>query len=161
MTAIAAQKPWYATNARSLLEQRKKGLKPTEPVVVSMVGGDFRGIADTVLYAHDDMPVDRMDWRMLVDLEVWAWASPDAAIDRVVETVWRIAQARPRQLLLRFECKDRIHDIDIGSGCHRPAVAGLPPEHGFWWLPINVGGTPLGYRILKSLTTKKSKGCTL
>ena len=40
-------------------------------------------------------------------------------------------------------------------------VAGLPPEHGFWWLPINVGGTGIGYRILKALRAKHPTETTL
>jgi hypothetical protein len=106
------------------------------------------------------MPTDRLDWRMLVDLDVWLWASAEAPMDWVVDTAWRIAQARPRELIVRFETAQHIHDINLGSGTHRPAVAGLAPEHRFWWLPINVGGTSIGYRILSALT-KKSKEALL
>ena len=93
MNSVA--RPWYATNARDLLEHRRRNLKPVEPVIVSLVGGDFRDVAETVLYARRDMPVDRMDWRMLVDLDVWLWAGTGAAMDWITETAWRIAQARP------------------------------------------------------------------
>ena len=93
MNSVA--RPWYATNARDLLEHRRRNLKPVEPVIVSLVGGDFRDVAETVLYARRDMPVDRMDWRMLVDLDVWLWAGTGAAMDWISETAWRIAQARP------------------------------------------------------------------
>lgn len=148
---------WYATNARDLLEHRRRNLKPVEPVIVSLVGGDFRDVAETVLYARRDMPVDRMDWRMLVDLDVWLWAGTGAAMDWITETAWRIAQARPRELLIRFEAGNAIHDINVGSGTHRAPVAGLQPEHQFWWLPINVGGTVLGYRVLKALLATKPK----
>ena len=160
MTAATITKPWYATNARNLLDMRKQGTKPAGPVVVSLIGGNFHDIAETVLHVRQDMPVDRLDWRMLVDLDVWVWAGPDAPIDWIVDTTWRIAQARPRELLVRFETLLEIHDINIGSGTHRPAIASLPPEHGFLWLPINVGGTRIGYRILKSLT-RKAKGVLL
>lgn len=161
MTAATLSRPWYATNARNLLETRKRNLKPAEPVVVSLIGGDFNDIAETVLYARSDMPTDRMDWRMLVDLDVWLWVGPDAPMEWIAETAWRIAQARPRELLIRFEAREAIHDINLGSGTHRAPVAGLPPEHRFWWLPINVGGTAIGYRILKALTTAKPKEALL
>jgi len=152
---ISAQ-PWYATNARSLLDLRQRGSRPAEPVVVTLVGGDFHDIAQIVLYARQDMPAERLDWRMLVDLEVWLWAGPAAPMGWIAETAWRIAQARPRELLIRWESGSRIHDINLGSGTHRPAAAGLPPEHRFWWLPMNVGGTLIGYRILKALKAAHS-----
>lgn len=161
MTTATIARPWYATNARALLEQRKNNQKPAGPVVVSLVGGNFDDIADTALYVRQDMPTDRMDWRMLVDLEVWLWCGPNAPMEWITETTWRIAQARPRELLIRFETATTIHDINLGSGTHRPAVAGLPPEHRFWWLPINVGGTAIGYRILKALKATKPKECLL
>lgn len=154
MTAATLSRPWYATNARNLLELRQRNLKPAEPVVVSLIGGDFGDIAQTALYVRPDMPAERMDWRMLVDLDVWLWAGPDAPMERIADTAWRIAQARPRELLIRFETATDIHDINLGSGTHRSKVAGLPPEHGFWWLPINVGGTAIGYRIIKALKAK-------
>lgn len=160
MTTATIAKPWYATNARNLLEQRKNNQKPDGPVVVSLVGGDFFDIAATTLYARQDMPTDRLDWRMLVDLDVWLWAGPSAPMDWIVDTAWRIAQGRPRELLVRFETAQQIHDINVGSGTHRPAVAGLPPEHNFLWLPINVGGTSIGYRIRAALA-KKAKEALL
>ena len=39
MTAATLSRPWYATNARNLLELRQRNLKPAEPVVVSLIGG--------------------------------------------------------------------------------------------------------------------------
>lgn len=152
---ISAQ-PWYAINARSLLETRRQGHMPPEPVVVSLVGKRF---TETALYLRPDMPEDRMDWRMLVNLDVWVWAGAQASLDRITTTLWRIAAARPRELVLRFEAGTRVHDINCGSGHHAQAVAGLPPEHGFWWLPMNVGGTEIGARIVRALTAKYPKEC--
>lgn len=152
-------KPWYATGARQLLQNRQDGQMPIEPVVVSLVGGDFDDA--TALYARPDMPMDLMDWRMLVNLTVWVWASAKAPLDRIVETTWRIAQARPKDLVLRFDHGDTVHDIDVGSGHHLAAIAGTFPVHQFWWAPINVGGTVLGYRIKKALLAKKSYGAIL
>jgi hypothetical protein len=154
MTTATLARPWYATNARNLLETRQRNLKPVEPVLVSLVGGDFTDIAATALYVRQDMPTDRMDWRMLVDLDVWLWAGPDAPMEWIADTAWHIAHARPRELLIRFETAAAIHDINLGSGTHRPSFAGLPPEHRFWWLPINLGGTSIGYRVLKALKAK-------
>lgn len=151
-------KLWYATGARQLLQDRQDGLMPAEPVVVSMVSGEFD---ETALYVRPDMPQELMDWRMLVNLTVWVWASAKAPLDRIVETTWRIAQARPKELILRFEHGDKVHDIDVGSGYHRPAIAGVLPAHQFWWMPVNVGGTALGLRIKKSLLSKKSYGAIL
>lgn len=154
----APARPWYATNARDLLETRQQGHMPPEPVVVSLVGQQF---TETALYVRPDMPADRLDWRMLVNLDVWVWAGAQVPLPRIAETTWRIAQARPRELTLRFDAADRIHDINCGSGHHAPAVAGLPPEHSFWWLPMNVGGTEIGTRLLRSITAKYPKECML
>ncbi len=154
----APARPWFAVNARSLLETRQQGQMPPEPVVVSLVGQQF---TETALYVRPDMPVDRMDWRMLVNLEVWVWASAQAPLERITETAWRIAAARPRELVLRFEAGERVHDINCGSGHHAPAVADIPPEHGFWWLPMNVGGTEIGARLLRALVAHHPKECML
>lgn len=152
------QQLWYATNARSLLATRRQGLAPEGNVVVSLVGQEF---GETAIYCRPDIAPDKLDWRMLVNLNVWVWASPAAALDWVVETVWRIAKARPAELALRFEHGEHVHDIDCGTGSHHPAVADMPAVHEFLWLPINTGGTALGYRILRTLTNHHPKGQTL
>ncbi len=146
---------WYAANARSLLAARRQGLAPEGPVVVSLVGQSFD---QPTLYCQPGTAPERMDWRMLVNLQVWVWASPVAALDWVVETVWRIAKAKPAELALRFEHGDRIHDIDCGTSSHHPAIADIPAVHDFLWLPINTGGSALGYRILRTLTNHHPKG---
>ena len=150
--------PWYVANARNLLETRKQGLAPEGPVVVSLVGQSF---PHTTLHCRADVPADRLDWRMLVNLDVWVWAGPAATLDWIIATVWRIAQVRPSELLLRFEHADAIHDIDCGTGIHHPEVAHIPAVHQFIWCPINVGGTGLGYRIKDALCGAHRKGQTL
>jgi hypothetical protein len=97
------------------------------------------------------MPTERLDWRMLVNLEVWLYAGQSAALNWVAATAWRIAQARPRELVLRFEHGDQLHDVDCGSGYHLPAVADEPAVHAFHWKPLNVGGTALGQRLRQAL----------
>jgi hypothetical protein len=146
---------WYAANARNLLSTRRQGLAPQGPVVVSLVGQEFE---QTALYLRPDVAPDRFDWRMLVNLDVWVWASPAASLDWVIETVWRIAKSRPAELALRFEHGDKTHDIDCGTGIHHPAIADIPAVHEFIWLPINTGGSALGYRILRALTAQHPKG---
>lgn len=150
--------PWYATNARTLLETRQQGLKPEGPVVVALVPVDYSG---TMLQVRPDMPTDRMDWRMLANLDVWVCASAKAALEQVMATTWRIAQARPNTLILRFQHDDYIHEIDCGSGCHHPKVADMAPVHEFWWTPINVGGTSVGRRINRALLQAHPYGAML
>lgn len=140
-------KSWYATNARDLLLAREQGLIPSRPVVVSLVGGEFEQPA---MYAHKDMPWDRMDWRMLVNLDVWLWAGPAAALDWVLNTTERVARARPKSLFLRFE-QGGVHDVEVGEGLHIPEVQGLPPQHSFTWTPINCSGTEWSARLRKAL----------
>lgn len=144
-------RPWYATNARRLLEIRQQGKKPAGPVVVSLVGGDFSDVSAHPLYVRPDMPVDRMDWRMLVNLQVWLWAGPGAALDWMLATADRIAQVRPADLILRFEEGAEIHDVEVGSGFHLPAVGDIPPVHEFTWVPINCSGTRWGGRLRTAL----------
>jgi hypothetical protein len=143
--------PWYATNARRLLERRQQGDAPAGPVVVSLVGGEYPAYT---LHARQDMPQDRMDWRMLVDLQVWVWAGVSAPMDWIVGTVGRIAQARPKELLVRFQHGDVVHDVEVGAGEHRAAVLEFPAVHEFIWLPLNLGGTCLGARIRGALRAK-------
>ena len=140
--------PWYATNARGLLEARKQGRSPPGPVVVSLVGQHF---TETALFLRPDMPADRLDWRMLVNLDVWVWASAEVSMQWIVDTTWRIARVRPKELTVRFEHSGHVHDVDCGSGHHLPAVADIAPVHQFQWAPINVGGTALGKRIKQAL----------
>lgn len=145
-------KPWLAINARNLLEHRQQGWTVDGPVVVSMVGGEF---AETALYVKPDMPVEAMDWRMLVNLPVWVWASVAAPIERIVATAWRIAQARPKELHVRFEHK-RVHDVYCGDGRHAEAE-GFPSEHSFLWMPMNVGWTDVGAKLCAALRKKGEK----
>jgi hypothetical protein len=146
MNAIV--KPWYATNARNLLQTRREGFAPNAPVSVALSGGKF---ADTALFVRPEMPAEKLDWRMLVNLDVWLWASPAIALQKVLENASRIAHARPSLLLLRFEHGDQIHDIEVGTGTHHPAVADMAAEHSFTWLPFNLGGTPTGQRLRDAL----------
>jgi hypothetical protein len=155
---VTPPKPWYATNARNLLETRRQGLIPEGPVNVAMAGGEFGGGA---LYLRPEMPADRLDWRMLVNLDVWVWANPQASLEWVTDTVWRIAKVRPNSLCLRFEHDGHTHDIDCGTGIHHPKVQDIAAVHEFWWLPINTGGTPIGYRILRALTAEYPKRIVL
>jgi hypothetical protein len=65
-------KPWYAINARRLLEDRQRASCPSIPCPWSLATRRNPGC----LYVKPDMPVERLDWRMLVNLPVWIWAAP-------------------------------------------------------------------------------------
>jgi len=154
----ATAKPWYASNARGLLENRREGHTPDAPVNVSLMGGEFDDIA---LFVRPDMPAQMLDWRMLVNLDVWLWANPSIPLGQVLATASRIAHARPKELILRFEQGNQIHDIEVGSGTHRPAIADIAAEHTFTWMPINLGGTPIGKRLRDALRTVHKPWSTL
>lgn len=149
-------RPYYAGNARQLLELRKSGQTPDKPVVVTFFEGFYPG--QETLFLSDEMPAQRMDWRMLVNLSVWVIVDKTIALETMLETVFRIALARPKELILRFEQGDKVHDIEVGYGHHLPSVAGIPAVHEFQWAPINVGGTSLGKRLVKALKTKSKNG---
>lgn len=165
---------WYAQNARQLLESRQQGMTPDGQVVVSLVGGSHLGA--TVLHVRQEMPVDRIDWRMLVNLPVWVWANGRAPLGWLVATTARIAAARPSELVVRFEQPREVsfdfngekttetidtHDIEVGHGTHIPAVSDIPPHHAFWWGPIRLSPTHIAKGIQKALEAKHSFGTTL
>lgn len=141
---------FYAQNARQLLESRQNGLIPAGPVVVSLVGGNF---TETALFVRDDMPLNRLDWRMLVDLDVWVWATKKVALSAVLAVTHAVAKARPKTLFLRFEdAQKHVHDVDVGSGWHHDGVMGLiPPCHEFLWWPQRTCSTDIGSQLQRAL----------
>lgn len=162
-------RPFYAANARALLDTRQRGMAPSRPVVVSMIGGEYGDIAGATLYLHDDMPIARMDWRMLVNLQVWLWADKTVTLPKVLTAADGIARARPKSLHVRFthpyrysfehagQVHDRaiaVHDVEVGEGRHMPAMLDMPEVHEFEWSPVNVIGTPLGAKLRKALVAK-------
>jgi hypothetical protein len=156
-----APRAWFATNARNLLESRKNGYVPSGPVVVSMIGGDYPEAADT-LYLREDMPLDRMDWRMLVDVEVHLWANRTVPLGRAQQVVAAIASARPARLVLRLGTHGGIvHDIEVGDGFHIRAVRDIPAEHRFTWCPINLTGSGVGAKLRRALLAQHPAFTTL
>lgn len=165
--------PWYAVNARDLLETRRQGSMPRGPVVVSTIGGDFGGLAAATLYVHGDMPVERMDWRMLVNLEAWLWADRSVKLARVLQLLDGIARARPRRLCLRFdepwswvspaghEYEAQTHDVDIGTGFHVLAIRELPDVHEFLWDPFPLNFTPIEHRLCEAAIGMHRRGTSL
>lgn len=143
-------RPWYAIGARRLLDMRRRGIVPKRSLVVSMIGGD---LDDATLYVTADMPLERLDWRMLVNLDVIVWTSAKAELDRIVAVVWHIAQARPKTLYLRFAESDFVHDVYCGTGHHRPAYGEIPAAHEFLWAPVRTVGTEIGRRLMLALTS--------
>lgn len=162
--------PWYAVNARDLLETRRQGMKPTKPVVVSTIGGDF---GHPTLYVHDDMPAERLDWQMLANVEAWLWTDDSVPVGRVLQLLDGIARARPRRLCLRFdhpwswvspggyEFEVNTHDVDIGAGYHTIAIRDLPDLHEFHWDPCPLNFTPLESRLAQAAMRKHRRGTVL
>lgn len=166
-------KPWYATNARDLLEARRQGMVPAGPVVVSLIGGGFDKVAAATLYVHDDTTIERLDWRMLVNLEVWLWASDSIPLERVLQLLDGIARVRPRRLCLRFdhawswvsddghEFDAKTHDVDVGTGYHTEAVRELPARHEFRWEPTALNWSPIERRLQRAALAKHAWGTVL
>lgn len=144
-------KPWYAGNARNLLQARQQGSVPYGPVIVEMTGGAWDV---TTLYLDDTMPVDKLDWRMLVNLEVWLWANPKVQLERITETALRIAKARPKKLFIRFETGSRVHDIEVGDGFHSAPPPPFEPMHQFLVCISNNSGSHVGASMRRALLTK-------
>lgn len=138
-------KPWYAVNARRLLDDRKAGTVPTAPVSVVLGNQSEPG----ALYVKPDMPVERLDWRMLVNLPVWLWAVPD--LRRLVKVARAIAAVRPLRLTIRIEQDGQLHDVDVGHGLHTPAIGTNPPVHEFTWTPMDLSLTQTGAQMRRVL----------
>lgn len=149
----------YAINARDLLESRKHGHRPGS-VTVSLVRVDGR-CDELALYLRPDMAIDRMDWRMVVDLDLVVLADASVPLDRVLQVCADLGRAKPRTLVLQFlDGTGFPHTVDIGAGCHRRGVPEqrIPPEHSFFWLPINTAGTRIGGRLKAALRERKPQG---
>lgn len=151
-------RPWYAHNARDLLETRRQGLKPDAPVNVSLMGP----VSDALtLFVRDDMPADRLDWRMLANVEVVVWADSTVPFDRVSAVLLGIARAQPTELLLGLLHADAWHLIDCGSGAHLPALGDVPATHAFLWHPVNLDSTVLSRKLKTALHKTHRPGAPL
>lgn len=150
-------RPWYAINARRLLEDRQRGLVPQDAVAVVLTDDTIPAPA---VYVKADMPLDRLDWRMLVNLQVWLYADAGVALDRVLKVARSIAAIRPGELVLRFNA-DGLHDVEVGAACHFPGVADLQPVHQFTWNPINLSCTAIGAKLRRALLAEHPQGYVL
>lgn len=148
----------YAGNARNLLQARKNGSVPIGPVVVSMIGDDWDV---TTLHLYADMSIKTMDWRMLVNLDVWLWANVSVALDRVTEVAMQIARARPKTLFVRFEADGVVHDVQVGDGFHRPKILELPAVHEFSVCVTNNTGSKIGAALRRALLSKTNGATSL
>jgi hypothetical protein len=140
-------RPWFAYGAQALLQARQQGLKPDDIVTVAM---DGRAHPEPLIRVRPDAPVDRLEWRMLVNVNVELWTDPSVSFDRTAQTAFRIAQVRPRNLTLVFDDGEQRHTIDCGQGWHTPAVADVPAQHWFLWQPITLN-TSTARRIARAL----------
>jgi len=148
------KRSWYAANARTLLQQRRQGVLPTKPVNVNLDIGHELDLDGYVLTLRSDEPTERIDWRMLVNLDVWVWADETQPLQRVLDVVRDIVAVKPKGLYIRFvDPFGHIHDVDCGSGTHTAGAPehGIPAEHSFLFFPINSGGTRLGRHLCRAL----------
>lgn len=148
------KRPWYAIGAKPLLLARQSGLTQDAPVEVSLCSKPGQ------IEVTPDMPTDALDWRMLVDLTVWVWADATVPLKRLLATLDRIARCRPSMLILRFESAG-VHDVEIGTGLHLPAVLDVPAQHAFEWVPINLTGSAIGARLRKALIYQNPRWAVL
>ncbi len=151
----------YAANSWELLSLRQAGRRPSGPVAVTLDDDGFVPGAALTLYVHDDMPRERMDWRMLVNLDVWLCVSRRDALADIVEVAYRIARCRPADLIVRFEEGEQLHDVRVGTGLHTPAVFDIPESHSFCWCPLNCSLTALAERLCWALLTKLPRWAVL
>ena len=149
-------RPWYASNARTLLEARQQGMKPQGWVTVTLVGGQHD---QPTLYVRDDMPADRMNWQMLAGLHVVVVAGPSASPERIERVVRDIAAVKPEELRLHFVTPDGdLHQVDVGTGVHHPAVGDMPACHDFHWAPIALRGTRGERALVRALLRHQPGG---
>lgn len=146
---------WFATNARALLEQRRKGSMPAGAVNVNLdISDQDIGYAGHVITVRKSDPLERLDWRMLANLTVWIWADDSQPIERLVALTKDIVKVNPLGLYVRFvDTKGIVHDVDCGSGTHRPGLPehGVAPEHNFIFCPMNLAGSRIGRELCRAL----------
>lgn len=148
------KRDWLPMNGRRLLDQRKRGVMPSAPVSVVMDVMHDEDFAWPVLMLGSEEPTERMDWRMLVNLEVWVWANATQPMARVAAVIGDIAKVNPKALTLRFlDAADAVHDVDCGSGTHRAGLPshGIRAEHNFIFCPVNSTGSRLGRQLCTAL----------
>lgn len=141
-------KPWYAVGARQLLEERQRKLMPGGPVAVVLTGNTELGRA---IYVKADMPLERLDWRMLVDLQVHLIASAAVPLRSLLRVARDIAGARPKRLTVRFDADGASHDVDVGHGLHQAPIDDIPPIHAFTWTPMDLTLTETGAKLRRAL----------
>jgi hypothetical protein len=151
--------PWYAAGGRQLLETRRAGQMPEGPVSVILAGDSIGG--GVALRVHDDTPLERLDWRMLVNLPVWLLATPAVPLERVLRVARDIAAVRPARLTLRFHAGEQRHDVDVGSGRHIAAFDVFPPHHEFTWHPMDLTYTQVGAQLCRALVRELPMWSTL
>lgn len=163
---------FFAIGARQLLDLRRQGKRPAGLVGVILREVPCAGL-DAVLRVFDDMPAGRMDWRMLVNLDVVVLADATVPLDRVGQILGGIAKARPHRLVLRFAHTWRMqaadggldeypaHDVEVGRGLHWQGVDGVPDTHEFIWLPMAHTGTPIERQLVQALAAMHQPGGAL
>jgi hypothetical protein len=147
----AGVKPWYATNARDLLETRQQGKRPAGAVVVSLVGGGFVDVA------RQPRCTCSRTCRWTAGLAdagqprgVAVGRPCGAALDWMLATASRIAQARPSRsdAALRGR-RGEVHDVEVGTAIHLPRFAAFR-QHGFTG-PDQLRGTQWGAKLRHAL----------
>jgi hypothetical protein len=141
----------YAGGARDLLELRRRGQVPTGPVVVTMVGDEWDV---PTLRLYSDLSTAGLDWRMLVNLEVWLWANASVPLDRILDVAMQIAAVRPKTLFVRFEHAGRVHDVQIGDGFHLSGFDDIPAIHEFHFCISNNTGSKFGASMRRALMNR-------
>jgi len=142
-------RPWFAINARNLLDSRMHGMVPESQVNVSFIGQPQTD--DITLIVRDDMPVDRLDWRMLVNLNVMVLADKTTPFSRAQRALQDIAKCRPAWLQFALLFGDEYHVVDCGSGFHIAAVGAIQGRHEFVWFPLAPKQTPIARRATQAL----------
>jgi hypothetical protein len=155
-----APRAWFATNARNLLESRRNGYVPSGPVVVSMIGGEYPEAADT-LYLREDMPLERMDWRMLVDVEVHLWANRKCRWAACSRLSRQSRAPGPRGLSCASEPTAASCTTSKSATASTCARSRHPREHRFTWCPINLTGSGVGAKLRRALLAQHPAFTTL
>lgn len=150
------KRDWYPLNGRNLMLQRKRGVVPSGYInVVLDVSDQDVGYLGPVLTLRSDEPTERMDWRMLVNLDVWVWADETQPLDRLIAVLRDIVAMKPKTLAVRFlDPTGEVHDVDCGSATHMAGAPahGIPDEHTFLFHPMNLAGSRLGRELCRALS---------
>ena len=142
----------YAINAMNLLGMQRHGMQPEGPVMVEM-GRDARTKAPRS--TSSPTLTERMDWRMLVNLQVAVEPRSSDSLDRLLRAVRDIAASRQLTCCCALL---NTGSIEVGSGYAPPGRAEPFLPTFVYLVPISLTGSAVGAGLRRCVSQAGSTG---